>query len=257
MHIPLRSLLIDTVKLLSIGNRSERADCKHLSLSSCEDARAVNSGQNVYLSRKRSDLVNASSIDSLAFIEPVSYYCLLSLIHNLSNDLGKVLILLRKRFKNCILNRNKSCISYGLIICIKCILKLVAELSCDLVHEVMIKLHRLKFKLRLTDLSLNILNKCYHFLYLCVTKLDSLKHKVIRDLISTRLDHYNLILRACNCKVKSVVLSLLESRIEYKLTVNITNIDRSHRAVPRNVRDRDSNCCTDHTCNFRRVIGVN
>ena len=80
---------------------------------------------------------------------------------------------------------------------------------------------------------------------------DSLEHKIVRNLVSTCLDHYYLFSRACNCKVKSVLSSLLKSWVENEFAVNVTYVDRCNWAVPWNIRDRKCNRCSYHTCDLR------
>ena len=211
----------------------------------------MNSRQNANLSSKRSDLVDASAVNTLTVVEPLSYDSLLSLVHYFADDVRQVLILLRELFKDSVLDRNESCISYGLVICIKSILELVAELFSDFVHHIVVKFHRLELELRLADLLLDIRNKSDHVLDLCMTELDSLKHQIIRDLVSACLDHNYLLSRTCNGEVEVIVSPLLECRVENELTVNIADVDRSNRSVPRNIRDRDSDRCCDHACDLR------
>ena len=149
----------------------------------------MNSRKYSDLGSKRSDLVDTSAVNTLTVVQPLSYDGLLCFIHYLTDNIRQVLILLRVLFNYLVLDREKSCISYVFIVCIKCLFKLISELIHDLIHHIVVKLHRLKLKLRLADLLLDIGNKCDHILYLGMTELDSFKHKVIRDLVSAGFDH--------------------------------------------------------------------
>ena len=250
MHISLAGLFIKTVKLLCVGNGAESTDSHYLCLTSCEDTGTVNSGQYAYLSSKRSDLVDASAVNTLALIEPVSYDLLLQLIENFFKHSALLGILLVVLLMNCIIYRLHSCISYILVIGIESLLNVLAYHSLDLIEEVVVNFHRLELKLRLTDLLLDTLDEFYHLLDLCVTCFDSLEHQVIGDLVSACLDHYDLFSRACNCQVQFILSSLLESGVEHQLTVNIADIDGSHRAVPGNMGDGYSDGSCDHTCDL-------
>ena len=210
----------------------------------------MNSRKDAYLGSERSYLVYASAVNTLAVIQPLSYDSFLCLVHYLSDYIGKVLILLGECFEYLVLDRNESCVSYCLIVCIKCILELIAELLSDLIHHIVVKLHRLELELGLSDLLLDIGNECDHILYFGMTELDSFEHKIVGYLVSACLDHYDLLGRACNGEVEVVMCSLLKSRIENELSVNIAYVDRCNRSVPRDIGDRDSYRCSDHSCDL-------
>ena len=69
VHVSLACLGVDTVKHLCFGESTESRNRQYLSLTSCEESRAVCTGENVDLCGEGTDLVHASSVDTLFVTE--------------------------------------------------------------------------------------------------------------------------------------------------------------------------------------------
>lgn len=84
MHITLGVLFVKAVKHLSVAHGAEGGNGEYLSLTSGEHTRAVNSVKQVDLGVKRTDLVDASAVNTLAVVEqPAAHDVLLNLIQAL------------------------------------------------------------------------------------------------------------------------------------------------------------------------------
>ena len=89
----------------------------------------MNSGEHAYLCGKRTNLIEASAIDTLALIQPVSNYLLLELVYALVYHCDLLGILLVKLCMNSVYNRSKSCLSYVLVVGIECNLYIMTIFS--------------------------------------------------------------------------------------------------------------------------------
>ena len=138
-----------------------------------------------------------------------------------------------------------------LVIRIKCQLNIFGSHCFDSVKEVVVNFLRFKLELGLADFSLDLVNELNHSLDFLMTGLDSFKHSLVVNFISTCFDHDDLFHCTCNSEVEVVISSLSECRIQNDFAVNQSYADTCNRACPRDIGNRDCDGCCEHTCDFR------
>ena len=169
VHIPLGGFFIQAVNLLAIANRAKCCNGQNLCLSSCEQTRTMYTWQQTNFSCKRTDFINASSIYTLALIQPIPNNFLLQLVQALINHRNLFRIRFIKLLMHSIYDRLQPFFSYIFIVGIQGKLYLIANHFFDLIKQRMIHFHGLERKLLLTDCILNFLYKRNHLLDLFVT----------------------------------------------------------------------------------------
>ncbi len=82
-------------------------------------------------------------------------------------------------------------------------------------------------------------------------------HDIFGNLVRARFNHYDLLFCAGDGDIHIAFFALLSIRVYDILTVDITHGDADCRALPRNIRNRNSNRCADHCGNFGLAILLN
>ena len=184
---------------------------------------------------KRTNLINAASIYTLALIEPCANDFLLDQIQALINHAGFFAANCVKPFVCRINNRTESCIPFVLVIGIQCMCHLFVHHFVYIPEQLCIYFMRFKCELVLSDLALNLRNKGNHFFDFFMSGKDCLEHGVLRHFIGAGFNHYNFILGSGNCQVEVIMLALFQCRIQHDFAVYQTNADAGNRPIPRNI----------------------
>ena len=257
MHIPLGGFFIQTVNLLAVAQRTQCCNGQNLCLSSGEQTASVDSRQQTHFRIQRTDFINASAVNTLAFIEPVPDILLLQLVQAFIQHCTLFRIFWVILFVNCINNRLHSCIPFVLVVGIQSHLYLFANHCFDGSKQIVVEFHRLEFELRLADFVLDVVDKCNHLLDFCVTSQNRIQHLLFRNFVRTGFNHNDFFHCAGNSQPQVIVCTLFEGRVQDDFAVYQTNADASNRAIPRNIRNGNGNGSCQHASDFRRAIRVN
>ena len=141
VHISLGIFLVKTVDLLSVAYRTESCNCENLCLTSCEKSRTVNSGEQTNLGSKRTDLVDASAVNTLALIEPVADDLLLELVDALVDHCDLFGICFIELCVDIVLDRIESFLADVLIVCIKSKLYSFGSEFFDSIKHIVVNFH--------------------------------------------------------------------------------------------------------------------
>ena len=258
MDITLLSYVrIKSINLLNLGKRCKGYNVADLSLSTSEHGRTMNSGNEINLSRQRTNLVDCTTIRTLVILEDhLTYRLLLVLIYSLtknshplfvisksfSHPLGNLLDVL---FTNLFLIREYSLFhlfrSNNLLHCIE---------------EFLRDSTRLIGLLGLTNFSNHLINQSDDGLVNIMSGIDSFDHLIIRDQVTSALDHDDLITGRCNSKLHIAFIPILHGRVDDELAISHTNLSHSTRAIERNIRDTGCHSGTDHSYKLRTALRV-
>ena len=196
MDISLFLLLVKAVKLLAIAHGAECGNRENLSLTSCEQTRAVRSCKEVDFGVERTNFVYASAVDSLVLVlEPGANNVLLNKIHNLLDLALIALESLIKFLVNSLVYRQKSLVADKLVVCIKSLFDILYAEVLNLLHNVGIGVGGFVSELRLADFVYNALNELYDFFVFLVTCHNAVEHKVIGNFVAACLNHGNKVCR--------------------------------------------------------------
>ena len=136
VHIALGVLAVDAVKNLRIADGAEGGDGQNLSLASGEHTRAVNSVKQVDFSRKRANLIDASTVNALAVVkQPAAHDELLGLVKAVVNLLYLVGINLVELLMNLLIDGLEALVADALVIGVKSDADIVnGEILDSLIH---------------------------------------------------------------------------------------------------------------------------
>ena len=241
VHIALALFLVKTLKLLTVGNGTERADCHNLRLTACENTRTVNSRKNSNLSCQRTNFIKLSSVNALSVVkQPAANNEFLQFVHTFVNHSNLFGVLLVKLCVNFRVNRLQTLLADILVVSIHCIANLFDSKRRDCVIHIVVNFHTFKRKLGLANLRLNVLDEGDKALHdFLVTRHNRLKHCVIVNFVCASLNHNNFLLGRSNREVEVALCALFSIGHKNNFAVNKTNGNTADRSVPRNIGNRN------------------
>ena len=254
VDIPLGLLVGQIVHELVVLGTAQSAGGEHLRLTTGEHAGAVDPGQDAHFCSQRTDLVDATTVHTLALIQqPAAHHELLHLVaHQIQIRSGQVRVLLR----NAVHDGQQGSIPDVLVVGVHGCLKVVQILVLDGVVQVHIQTHHLEVDLGLAPLCHDAVDELDDLLDLHMGGLDGIKHGVLVHLVSACLDHDDLVHGGGNGKSKVALAALLLGGVQHDLAVHQTHLHAADGTVPGDVGHSSHQRCTDHTGDLGAAIRV-
>ena len=258
MHVTLiLDLNIQTVNLLDLGERCQRADIQNLGLTSREHCRTVDARQQVNLGRKRTNLGDLTAVRALViFQDHLSDGLLLILIHRIRNELNPLLVL-----GKCLLATLGKLVDRR----IAALLVVVENSDFHLLLRNDLTDGRKKFLrnrsgriavLLFADFRANLGKELNELLVDLIRLENRIDHNLLRNFLCTCLDHDDLFGGACNRELQFRVLLLRIGRVEYELAVNQADLRHGTGTVEGNIGDGHCQCGAEHSRELGGAIRV-
>ena len=253
MHIALGGDIgVKSVDPLHLGKRCQGDNVTDLCLSTCKHSGAVYARNQIHLRGKRTDLIDRTTVRTLAILENhLANRLLLILIERLAEH-RKPLLVIRERLLK--LLRDRTDILFALLLLIGKYRFLHLLRRNDLTNFVEQFLrNRAAFiaVLRFSDFTADLIDKRNNRLIYIVTLVDRFDHLGLGNLICPRLDHDHLLRRGSNRELKIAFIPLLLRRIDDELSIDHTHLRHRTRSVERNIGNCSRKCRSDHGNDLR------
>jgi len=259
VHISLGCLkLIQSVKTLCLCKRSKCSNGTDLSLSSCEHGRTMNSRDDICLCSQRTDLSDLTSIRTfMIFEDHLADSLLLVLIYSLTEN-GKPFLIVCKSFFQLISDLADVILTCLLVIREYGNLHLFRRNDLlDLIKKLLRYCTGLVGMFLFSALCYDLVDEFDDLLVHFMSLVDSLDHLIFRDLISSGLNHDNLLSCRSNRKLKIRNCLLCKCRVDDKLAVDHTNLCGCAWTVKWDIRNTGCNGRTKHSRDLRIAFRIN
>ena len=255
MNVVLGSLNTEAVKNLLITKRTQGSNCENLGLTTGKEARTMWTRQNANFTAYRTNLLNLTTVrTNLLLGNHTAYDFLNDFVKHIWNFLDGIRIKLQEMLHSFSLNIGNILITGQLIRVADSLIQLVSSVLTNSLFQLLWNSKELNLALLLATSLLDFILESNDLLDFLMTKEDSLQNNFFRKLISTSLNHHYCITGAGNGQIKVRNLTLLNIRVDNKLSINATNTNTSYWTKERNIGNSQSTGCTNHSRNLWSVV---
>ena len=218
----------------------------------------MNSRNDVCLSCQRTDLSDLTAVRTFVIFEDhLAYSLLLVLIYSLAKN-RKPLFVICKSFFQLV------CDLADIILTCLFVIREYSNLHLfrrnnllDLIKELLRYCTGLIGMFLFSALSNDLVDESDDLLVYFVSLVDGLDHLVLRDLVSSGLDHDNFLSCGSYCKLKVRNRFLYKCRVDDELTVDHTNLCSCTWTIERDIGNTGCNRRTKHSRDLRVALRVN
>ena len=248
MHVSLAYfMLIQSIQLLLLRQRSQRTYVTDLSLSTGEHSGTMYSRDNIYFSCQRTNLGDLTSIRTFViFQDHLADSLLLILIYSFTKNSKPLLILCKSLFQ--LLSQDTDILLTGLLVIGKYSL-LHLFLRNDLFDGCKQLFRNCTAGVSMflfANLCYDLIDKFDDGLVYFMSFVNSLNHFCFRNLICSGLNHDHFLTGRSNGQVQITFLPLLLGRVDDKLTINHAHLSHGTGSCKGNVRNAGCDCSTKH-----------
>jgi len=257
MHIALEFFSVDAVQLLLSGDLAEGGNREHLCLAAGEKSGTMCAGQQSDFGSQRADLVHAAAVHTFLVIQqPAAHYEFLRFVKALVNLSSLIGINGIETLVNRVVNRFQAGIADLFVVRVQCDADFIDGKRFDGGHHFIRRMRGRIHKLRLADLSLDLLNEGNDLLVRLVAGHDAVKHHFVGNTLRSGFDHGDTAGGGSHGDGHFALATLLGTRVDDVFAVHISDGNAADRASPRNIGNRKRDGGADHGGDLRRAVGI-
>ena len=179
------------------------------------------------------------------------------LLGDISNVLGIIRIFLQEYFSDFSFNLSNVFFALQLISIHQRILQLLSAVFFDFRNHFFRRSVERNFHFFFADFSNDFFLEFNELFNYAMAEPDSVQHGFLGNLVSTSLNHEDSVFSASNSQVQLADFCLLNSRVDDEFAINQAYTHTGDRTFKRNIRNRQSAGCTDHSRHIRSVVRIN
>ncbi len=265
VQVPLRVLRVQPVKVLRVTRGTQRRNRQHLCLPTLEQPGAMYARDNTHRRAQVADVRRTATVRAHTLLNDLATHNILhNSLHRVDNQAHLDLLVIRLpsvlllvvgvQFRLNLINRNPALLTVGRAL--DDLVDTVANLALHLSVEVLIILEGLIVVLRLAQRLAHGLLHTDEVLHGLMRQFQRLDHQPLVNLLSATLHHIDRLFGACNAQVQQRVLHLADGGVHNELIVDVADTHTRHRAMPRNIGDRQRGAGRRNTQNIQEVLLV-
>ena len=179
------------------------------------------------------------------------------LLGDVSNVFSIIRIFLQEYFSDFSFNLSNVFFTLQLVSIHQSIFELLSTVFFDFRNHFFRRSIERNFHFLFADFSNDFLLELNELFDYAMTEPDSIQHGFFGNFVSTCFYHQDSVFGAGNSQVQLADFSLFNSRVDDEFTINQAYAHTGDRTFERNIGNRQSAGCTDHSGHIRSIVGIN